>query len=156
MPPIFALFSKTKRRSGAFPKENLTISIMIKYNVVPRKNPITKEVLYYAQALPPTVLSYDNLCERVEKRSTMSHADVLGCLNALQFEMLQALQDGQSVRLGDLGSFHITLQSAGSATADAFTSDNIKRVMVRWTRPRKLRKELTPGIGDVTFEKQGA
>lgn len=129
---------------------------MIKYEVIPRKNPITKEVQYYAQQMAPTQVTLDQICDRVEKRSTMSHADVVGCLNALQYEVYAAMLDGNSVSLGDLGSFHIRLQSAGSATADTFKTEMIKRCMIRWTRPTKLLKAFSVGAPGLKFERAGA
>ncbi len=41
---------------------------------------------------------------RIEKRSGVSSASVKAVLDALQYEILQTLADGNSVRLGDLGS----------------------------------------------------
>ncbi len=129
---------------------------MLQYNVVPRKNPITKEVQYYAQQLPAKQLAFDDLCERVAHSTTVTAADVHAVIEEARIQILNALLEGKSVSFGKLGSFHTTLQSAGSATADAFSSDNIKRVMVRWTRPTYWRKQLTPGNGVVKFERAGA
>lgn len=129
---------------------------MIKYNVVPRKNPITKEVQYYAQALPPTQVTFEQLCEEISHSATATSADAQAVLTEALVHLMAHLREGQSVSFGQMGSFHVTLQSAGSATADAFKTENIKRVMVRWTRPTKLRKALTPGNGVLKFQRAGA
>ena len=49
-------------------------------------------------------MTLDQIVELIEKRSTVTSADVKAVLDALQFEVRNALVDGKSVRLGDLGS----------------------------------------------------
>lgn len=44
----------------------------------------------------------------------MSSADVKAVLDALQYEVIDALQNGNSVRLGDLGSFRLSIKANGS------------------------------------------
>lgn len=128
---------------------------MLKYNVVPRKNPITKEVQYYAQLLPPEQMTFDTLCERIAHSTTATAADVHAVIEEARIQILQALLEGNSCSFGKLGSFYLTAQSAGSATADAFQTENIKRLMVRWVRPTYWRKQLTPGNGVVKLDRAG-
>ena len=61
----------------------------------------------------------------------------------------ELVADGKIVRLGDFGSFYITLQSDGADTADAFSTSMIKKVFLRF-RPGKLIKNI---LKSVTFEK---
>lgn len=126
---------------------------MINYSVTPRKNPLTKEVKYYAQAIPAAPLTLNEIAERIEKRSTLSSADIKGAFDALQFELIQALQEGHSVRLGDLGSFHITLQSKGAATEGEFSADQIKNVAIHWRRPTKMQEEFRTTNSKIKFKK---
>lgn len=128
---------------------------MLQYNVVPRKNPITKEVRYYAQLLPVKQLAFDDLCERIAHSTTATAADVHAVIEEARVQILAALLEGKSVSFGKLGSFYLTAQSAGSATADTFKTENIKRLMVRWTRPTYWRKQLTPGNGVVKLDRAG-
>ena len=94
---------------------------------------------------PTTSVSLAQVIKRVEKRSTVSSADIKGVLDALQFEVIQALKDGKSVRLGDLGSFRPTIKSEGAATAAAWNVDMVKSVNVRYTASGKIKKELAVG-----------
>lgn len=48
----------------------------------------------------------------------MSIADSKAVLDALQYGVITALKDGKSVRLGDLGSFRLTISSEGVATVE--------------------------------------
>ena len=125
---------------------------MIKFNVIPRKNPIDKSIKYYAQQVPVDQVSLEQICEEVAHSSTATAADVSAVIKELVVYIQMHLLDGSSVSLGDLGSFHTTLKSQGEVVADDFTAANITNVMIRWTRPTKLRREFTPGIGSVRLK----
>lgn len=88
-----------------------TQGIMIKYVIRAKKNPLTKEVEYYPQMAPTTSVSLAQVIKHVEKRSTVSSADVKAVLDALQYEVIDALQNGNTVRLGDLGSFRLSIKA---------------------------------------------
>ena len=60
---------------------------------------------------PTTSVSLAQVIKRVEKRSTVSSADVKAMLDALQYEVIDALQNGNTVRLGDLGSFRLSIKA---------------------------------------------
>ena len=91
---------------------------MIKYVIQAKKNPLKKnEIKYYPQMAPTTPMSLAQIVKRVEKRSTVSSADVKAVLDALQYEVMEALENGNTVRLGDLGSFRLTMKSQGAPTA---------------------------------------
>lgn len=125
---------------------------MIRYKVIPRKNPIDKSIKYYASTNDTQQVSFDQICEEVAHSSTATQADVKAVLNEIILYMQMHLLDGRSVNLGDLGSFHVTLKSQGETNKEDFTAANITNVMVRWTRPTKFRREFTPGIGSVRFK----
>lgn len=117
---------------------------MIEYKVVERENPVTRQKVYYAQVARVRPLTLDKIAELIEKRSTVSSADIKAVLDALQFEILNALEEGFSVRLGDVGSFRATLTSRSAESAEAFLPSNIKGIRVRFTPSAKLNEELTP------------
>lgn len=128
---------------------------MIKFNVIPRKSPVDKSIKYYAQQVRTQQVSFDQICDEVAHSSTATAADVSAVLKELIVYMQMHLLDGRSVSLGDLGSFHTTLQSDGETDKSKFTAANISRVMIRWTRPSKLRREFTPGLGSVRLKQEG-
>ncbi|EPT33922.1 DNA-binding protein HU [Bacteroidetes bacterium oral taxon 272 str. F0290] len=87
---------------------------MIKYVVQAKKNPLKKEeVKFYPQAAPTTPVTLAQIIKRIEKRSTVSSADVKAVLDALQYEVIEALENGNTVRLGDIGSFRLTIKAEG-------------------------------------------
>ena len=129
---------------------------MIKYVIHAKKNPLKKdEVKYYLQAAPTTPLTLSQIVKRIERRSTVSSADVKAVLDALQYEVIDALQNGNSVRLGDLGSFRITIKSEGVSTAAEAKkrgADLIRKVNVQFTKSTAIRDALE--VRAVTFSAQ--
>lgn len=72
----------------------------------------------------------------------MSSADVKAVLDALQYEVIDALESGNSVRLGDLGSFRLTIKADGMATAAEAKKQGaklIKQVNVQFTKSTAIR-----------------
>ena len=116
---------------------------MIKYVIQAKKNPLKKEeVKFYPQAAPTTPVTLAQIIKRIEKRSTVSSADVKAVLDALQYEVIEALENGNTVRLGDIGSFRLTIKAEGTATAvEAKTKGAklIKQVNVQFTKSTAMR-----------------
>lgn len=125
---------------------------MIKYVIRSKKNPQKKDVVkYYPQMASTTPLSLEQIIRRVEKRSTVSSADVKAVLDALQYEVIEALASGSTVRLGDLGSFRLTMKSEGAATAAEAKQKGaqlIKRVNVQFTKSTTMRDTLSVPLLD--------
>ena len=61
---------------------------MIKYVIRAKKSPIAKSVKYYPQMAPTTPVTFAQIVKRIEKRSTVSSADVKAVLDALQYEVI--------------------------------------------------------------------
>lgn len=71
----------------------LILSDMIRYVIQAKKNPLKKEeVKFYPQAAPTTPVTLAQIVKRIEKRSTVSSADVKAVLDALQYEVIEALE----------------------------------------------------------------
>lgn len=105
---------------------------MMNYKVVARKNPMTKEVKYYAQLVLTSSVKLSSLADAISRQCTVTVHDVKAVLSAMEEHILRQLLDGKSVRLGDLGSFRPTVSSEGSDEADKVTADNVRRVRVRF------------------------
>ena len=58
---------------------------------------------------------------------------VRACLDALEWAIVDAMKDGKSVRLGDLGSFRPTITADGTTELEKCNASLIKRVRVRFT-----------------------
>ena len=129
---------------------------MIKFVIKGKKNPQKKtETKYYAQAAAATPITLPQIVKMIEKRSTVSSSDIKAVLDALQFEIIQALQNGNSVRLGDLGSFHITINSTGLSSEEAAKKNGaklIKKVSVQFVKSAEMGRAFD--LSELTFMQQ--
>ena len=127
---------------------------MLKYSVISRKNPITKENLYYANLAPVNPIGLDELAKEISGSCTLTVHDIKAVISALEERIFKSLRNGQSARFGDLGSFHPTLSSSGAATEEEFSKENIRGVKVRFTPSSKLRHEMSMNNPNVRFSRQ--
>ncbi len=120
---------------------------MVKYVIKAKKNALVDPatVKYYPQIAPGTPVTLNQIVKRIEKRSTVASADVKAVLDALQYEVIEILAEGNTVRLGDLGSFRLTIHSKGMDTAEEAKAEGarlIKSVSVQFTKSTAMRDEL--------------
>ena len=73
---------------------------MIKFVIRAKKNPLKRDqVKFYPQMAPGVPVMLRTIVGRIEKRSGVSSASVKAVLDALQYEILQTLSDGNSCLL---------------------------------------------------------
>ena len=101
----------------------------VTYSVVPRKNPREKDapVLFYAQAQARGEADIRALSERIEVMCTVTRADVMAVLVALETVIKDCLSNGEIVRLGELGALQMSLSSKGELVKEKFTAANINK-----------------------------
>lgn len=128
---------------------------MITYVVKAKKNPITKAVKYYPQIAPVKPLVLDDIAEKISNECTLTEHDIKAVLSALQEQVLMSLREGNSVRLGDLGSFRLTIKGKGSDAKEDVSSDSIERLRVRYTMSGRLSSSLAKGQRGVRFSLPG-
>lgn len=128
---------------------------MIKYVKRAMKKPISKQIKYYPMIAACTPITIKDVVAQIEKTSTVSSADIKATIDSLEFVVIQALKDGKSVRLGDLGSFRPTFTSNGVLNAKDVSATLIKDVRVRFTPSSKMRLELSTDNVSFSEEKGG-
>ena len=72
--------------------------------------------------------------------------DVTAILKKTTACIREQMLAGNKVKLGDLGDFHVELDTEGAVTTEDFSSTNIKNVNIRWTPSdsfKNLRREAT-------------
>ena len=83
------------------------------------------EKKFYAVSKTNGTSSMKTLCKLISARSTVSSADVKAVLDNLNFVLDMELQEGRIVRLGDFGSFRISVSSDGVTDKKDFNSSII-------------------------------
>ena len=89
------------------------------------------------------------IAERIHQMCTVTRADVMAVLTALEDIVTEGLQGGEIVRLGELGSLQLSLSGEGSATEDTYSDTLIDKVRVLF-RPGMVMQEA---INNLAFER---
>jgi predicted histone-like DNA-binding protein len=105
---------------------------MYKFHVVPRKNPQTGAVKYYGTGTRVSPVNVSRLVEEISASCTLTRADVKAALVAIEEVILRYIRDGRSVRFGDFGSFHATIQSKGADTPEKFKASMIEGIRIHF------------------------
>lgn len=124
---------------------------MINYFVIARKNPQTKAVKYYASARRGQQVPLSQICEQIAEESSLTTADVKACIDRLMRHVKLQLIGGNSVKLGELGTFRPTLESEGTDSVKAFKAENVKKIRVRFVPSSALKQALRVTNTDVSF-----
>lgn len=106
----------------------------LKYKVVPIKDPITKNVNFYARKISYEKITGKELLARLQDNSGMKGAVLSAACIAITNCIANFVCNGHSVQIGNLMSLRPTLTSNGAETLDQFSAAYIKgcRVRARW------------------------
>lgn len=126
---------------------------MIKYSIVimsakpGTKKAQIRETKAYGAAQVDEILDLDDFCQHVaDHNSPFSKGTIKGVLTDSVACLREQMLAGNKVKLGDLGDFHVELNTEGAVTTDDFSVGNIKNVNIRWTpgnRFKHLRQEAS-------------
>ena len=94
------------------------------------------------------------LAQQIADMCTVKFPDVLAVLLALQDEIIFALSNGNSVKLGDIGSLRLVANGEGASTPDTLDTSYLTKLRVVFT-PAPL-SEISLSDDDVTLTKVGA
>ena len=117
---------------------------MIHYKVQEKKSPRTGTSKYYVQIAPTVPVTRSAIISQIEKITSLSSSDVKACLDALEYCITEAMKEGKSVRLGDLGSFRPTISSFGTTERNKANSTLVRAVRVRFTMSGQMGLDLQP------------
>lgn len=117
---------------------------VLPFTTVLRKNMMEKDKpdLYYALAKSNGEVDIDEIAERIQRSSTVNWADVLCVLRALLTEMIESFKKGEMVRLGDMGTFYVTLRSSGVLTMKEVKENVILGARVRFRPGKEIKKAM--------------
>ena len=125
----------------------INYSIMIMGTKPGTKKAQITETKAYGTAQIHESLTFDDFCKHIaDHNSPFSKGTVKGILTDAVMCLKEQLLAGNAVNLGDLGRFHVELNTKGAVTTEEFTTDNILAVNVRWTPGKQfknLRQEAT-------------
>lgn len=117
----------------------------IKYKAIQKPNPANREAakLYYPTAISSGKVELKELAKRISSKSTtVSDIDTLAVLMALTKELSTAIDNGETVHLGDLGYFHITLTGTGELDEKKLSVSNIESAKLRFVAGKEIENSL--------------
>lgn len=114
------------------------------FKALQKVNPrdLSAPMKHYASAVSGKTVGFEELAEFVSDQSTISEADSYGVLKAIERTIIREMQKGRPVRLGDIGTFYITVKSEGVDTAEEVTSDVIKSARTVFRPGKRIKKML--------------
>ncbi|PZX12746.1 putative histone-like DNA-binding protein [Breznakibacter xylanolyticus] len=99
---------------------------------------------YYARAKSRREFTFRQLSQEVAQASTtVSDTDMMAALNLLTKIMKRHLENGEIIRLGDFGSFQISITSEGADSPAQFTSSLIRGGKILFRPGTDLKEMLT-------------
>lgn len=102
-----------------------------------------KEVIYFAMPVSNGETSIEQLQKMIARISAVSEGDVRSVLLTLTQLVALELEAGRRVSLGDLGRMRIGMRSRGAKSAEAFTTNDIRRLRVTFTPGRLIKEGLS-------------
>ncbi|UWX66727.1 HU family DNA-binding protein [Empedobacter stercoris] len=116
----------------------------IKYNVIQKAYPgdPTGPKKFYANSIADGEISLRRLSKEIAQTSSVSESDVYASLIDLAKMLAKHLADGKIVRLGDFGSFQISISSEGADSISKVTSASIKNSKILFRPGIDLRETL--------------
>jgi predicted histone-like DNA-binding protein len=106
----------------------------VRYIIVPYKIPSKPDapVTYYPRIKSTGEITLRELVDDIADISTLSQADMMGAIESLIQRIPKYLEEGKIVRLGDLGSFFLSLEGEGAADPTEVRASKIKRARLRF------------------------
>lgn len=98
--------------------------------------------VYHIKPVVQHTLSVDALAARISNACSLTQADVVACLNALNHELLRALLEGDKVDMAWLGTFKVALETQSQPTAHQCSPLDVKKVKVNYQPSLALKTHL--------------
>lgn len=120
----------------------------MKYKIEKRRDNINHRDLYIPQPVAGQPIGVNEIARQINEMCTVTPADVAAVLQALQDVIARNLKQGNSVRLGKVGSFWVKMNATAETAPEDVSAKNIKEVGVKF----RANAELKQMLNDVSFE----
>lgn len=113
------------------------------YVTISRKNLLkpAEAPKFYAIARSGRKVTVKEVCKRISERSSYSRGELEGAIGEFLIEILNVLEEGNIVQMGDLGNFRMSLKTGTpTATEKEFSSSCISKGKILFFPGNDLRK----------------
>lgn len=117
---------------------------MVRIKPVRRVNPQDVEAppKFYAAAVSEGKVDLKRLAKNITKRCTVTRTDCMAVLDAFIETIIEELEDGKRVELGEFGIFGITVRSEGEDNAEDVTNNHVRKAHIRFRPGKEFRSML--------------
>ncbi|MEE1112878.1 MAG: HU family DNA-binding protein [Bacteroidales bacterium] len=111
---------------------------------------------YVARLVRNQDIDLDSIAESISNSTTISYADVIATLKALEIEISKAILNGSAVKLNYLGSFIPQLNAKSQLDIDTCDASSITRYSCRFFPSTKFKHNLKQAkFGEKNMEIKG-
>ena len=112
------------------------------YTLMARKNLLKPDETpkYYAVARSGRKVTVKEVCKRITERSSYSKGELEGCIGEFLLEIVNVLEEGNIVQMGDLGNFRMSSHLRPTDTVKEFKASCIDKGKVLFYPGSDLRK----------------
>lgn len=114
----------------------------MKYEIQKRYDAIADRDVFIPQPIHGITLDAYDISTEISQKCTLTRADIAAALVALEEAIGEAVARGDSVRLGDLGTFSVRMGASAASSPEEVTPDNIRRVSVAFRPSPRLKARL--------------
>lgn len=111
---------------------------------VQRRNPLDEDapLKWYPVQYTTKLVDETEVAELVADETTLNPMEALMAIRQLRKIVQRLLLDGKSVKLGNWGTFNVTLNTVGADTKEALTANNVKRVNINFQAGDDLKNAM--------------
>jgi predicted histone-like DNA-binding protein len=113
------------------------------YNKVQRANPARRdETKWYATLKRISMVKEKEVAKQISDETTINRKEAEIALAQFEKILIRELMNGNSVQLGDWGSFYLTCKSEGKDTKEEVNAGSIQKVNIRFVAGKSLKEAL--------------
>lgn len=114
------------------------------YNKMQRKNPSkpAEPAKWYPVLRRVEMMKEKDVARHISDETTLNPKEAEMAISQLKKVLINALLNGQSVQLGDWGTFHLTLSSEGVATEAEVSPAQVKKINIRFQAGKELQEAI--------------
>ena len=111
---------------------------------VQRRNPVDEDapMKWYPVQYTTKLVDETEVAELIADETTLNPMEAQMAIRQLRKVVQRLLLDGKSVKLGNWGTFNVTLNTEGADTKDALTARNVKMVNINFQPGTELKAAM--------------
>lgn len=121
------------------------------YTSCARKNLKTGETQFFPTPTALTPITIDRVAREISEKCTLTRADLMSVLCELQTQIKNATLQGNTVRLGNLGSFRLSARTEWADDKDEVNVALVKNVHMVFVASPWIKKRLQ--LSRLTFKR---